>query len=286
MINEITDRDHTRYLPGELAELLEEVACESLVPYLRALQRENHHWDVESYFTRWARQGPLTSAYDKALGQILVHEEALQALQGRAQGGDLAARDILARILAFCGREAVSMEGSDRGSDRLEDDHGQRRLPDPAEYSPPRLSEFIKAVHDARDFGDDHIAAWTTYWHRVDPDGLLAALTEYRNTHGRPHERQTPKLVVELARERRGPAAAWEWLVAYHDALYGWQLYMYSLSEIRWIWDMIYNHFPTRWLEFIAQTARPHWRRIDGAPSPDFSPREGIPAVLPEFERV
>jgi hypothetical protein len=265
VVDEITDGDETRHLKRRLAEVIWEVASEALSPYLGALQRNHHHWVVESCFTDLASSAPLGTKYEVALATTLVHEEALTALQGRAQKGDQSAGTVLAATLVHCGRYGVDPRKTDAGSGVL---IGARdKSPPPVEdYPPDRLTEFVQMLQDMHLFGDEHLAAWTIHWRSKNPEGLLAAVSAYLAAHGFPHETQTAELIVDLALERCGREAAWKWLVAYHQAAYGWTQYMVSLTKVEWIWDAVRTRFPDRWLEFIVATSRPRWRAGEAAP--------------------
>ncbi|WP_437953421.1 ATP-binding protein [Sorangium sp. So ce296] len=265
VVGEITDGDETRYLTRKLAGVVREIAPNALPPYLRALQREHHHWIVESCFTDLAKSAPLKTVYERALASTLVHEEALTALQERADSDDIEARSVLASTLAYCGRQAIPPKQSDARSEYSSE--GSDKNPHLVEdYPPERLPEFVGELRDARIYGDEHLAAWTTHWRSKDPDGLLAALTTYRATHGYPHEKQTARSVVELAVERSGRRAAWDWLIAYHEVVYGWIWHIYPLSDVEWIWKFLRSRFRDQWLEFIAATSRPRWGAAGGAP--------------------
>ncbi len=267
VVNEITDGDETRHLKRELAEVIGEIAPDALPPYLRALQRAHHHWVVESCFTDLAKSTPLGSAYEKALASTLVHEEALTAFQERADAGDGEAQAVLTSTLAYCGRQAALLKRLE-GQSTIRPDAGNRTgFPSVEDYPPERLTEFMQAVRGAHLFGDEHLAAWTTHWGSVDPDGLLAALTAYRASHGYPYEKQTAQAVVELAFERSGRGAGWDWLVACQEAAYGWSKYSSRLTDVAWIWHYIRSRFKDRWLEFITATSRPRWEAAGGAPA-------------------
>lgn len=265
VVDEITDGDETSHLKCELAKVVGEVAPGALPAYLRALQRNHDHWQVESCFTDLAKSAPLGIVYERALATTLVHEEALTALQERSDGGDFDAGSVLSSTLTYCGRQATAPKKLDAGSD-IPTKVSDKSPASVEDYPPERLTEFVQAVRDAHIFGDEHLAAWTTHWRSVDPDGLLAALTTYRATHGYPHERQTAKAVVEMAFERSGRGAAWDWLIAYHKAVYGWSWHAYPLSDVEWIWDFVRSRFRDRWLEFIDATSRPRWGAAGGAP--------------------
>lgn len=266
VVDEITDGAETRHLKRELAEVVNEVAPEALPPYLRALQRNHDHWQVETCYTDFARSAPIETVYEKALASTLVHEEALSALQERANGGDTNAGSVRAKTLVNFGRQAADEKEPETSSSTLARDI-EESPPPVKDYPPERLAEFVRAVRDAHIYGDEHLATWTAHWRTRNPDGLLAALTRYRVANGYPHEKQTAKAVVELALERSGLSAAWEWLVAYHDAFYGWTRHAYRLTDVRWIWEFVGARFRERWLEFIKETSRPLWGAAGGAPS-------------------
>lgn len=266
VVDEITDGDETRGLMRELAETVGEVAPEVLPTYLRALQRDHHHYDVESCFTDLAKSAPLGTVYERALATTLVHEEALTALQERVDSGDREAESVVAGMLTYCGRQPASPKEPNPESTRT-NEHIDPRPPSVCDYPPGRLAEFIRDVRAAHLYGDEALATWTTHWRSEEPDGLLSAMRKHQAAHGYPHEKQTAKEVVELALERSGLSAAWEWLIVYHDAFYGWSAFSYRLPEVEWIWEFIRNRFPSRWLDFITETSRPQWGTMGGAPS-------------------
>ncbi|MBF0495385.1 MAG: hypothetical protein HQK58_02235 [Deltaproteobacteria bacterium] len=265
VVDDITDGDETRHLKPELAEVVAEVAPEALPPYLRALQRDQQHWVVESSFTDLVRTIPLETVFDKALAATLVHEEALTALQHLADKGDADAGLVLKNTLTYCGRQAATPERSDVGSPRpIEGSHEKLSLIE--NYPPDRLTEFLQAVRNARIIGDNLPAAWTNYWMSKDPKKLLAVLSEYLMAHGRPLENKTGYQVVKLALELSGPQAAMNWMIAYHIASSGWGMY-YRLNDVTWIWEIIQTRFKNKWIEFIIATSRLRWGSAGGAPS-------------------
>jgi hypothetical protein len=285
VIEEITDGDETSDLTRQLAEVVREVVPKALPSYLRALQHNYHHSVVESCFTDLASSIALGTVYERALASSLVHEEALTALQERAEGGDIEAGEVLASTLAYCGRQAASSR-FEHPSSTTTTGAINNELPSIQDYPPQRLSAFVRAVRDANVYGDEHLADWTTHWRSHDPDGLLAALTAYRAAHAYPHESQSAKMVVELALERTGSAAAWDWLVTYHKARYGWSWSLYSLRDVEWIWDFVRTRFQGQWLKFITETSRPLWGAAGGAPRWSIERMIRFLSVVREEQRV
>lgn len=266
VVDEITDGDGTRYLKRELAEVVTEVLPEVLPSYLRALQRDGHHGVVEAYYTEWAKVGGLTNAYERALAATLVHERALTKLQDRSDAGDTYASTALTATLAYCGRSTASPPERSEATSTSSVGEPDRAIPPIEEHPPARLSDYVQAIRGAAIYGDDHLAAWTNHWRAKDPDGLLTALTVYHKAQGYPLETSTAKTIVQLALERSGKGAAWDWLVTYHQAAYGWSSYAYSLRDVEWIWEVVHRRFPDRWLHFIEATSRPRRGSAGGAP--------------------
>ncbi|KUK47893.1 MAG: hypothetical protein XD74_1515 [Actinobacteria bacterium 66_15] len=264
VVDQITDGDETRYLPERLAAVAWKVAPESVPPFVRALQCADEHWSVQSFFTRMAESLSLRDDFEHALARTLVHDEALAALDRRASDGDAAAAAVLGDTLAHFGRrDSVPQAGDGAHAEAVGPD--KTSSPAPSDYPPDRLPEFASAVRDAHIYRDDPFADWFSHWRPIDPDGVLDALTAYREAQGSPLDRSSLREVIELAAERNGLAAAWDWLVTYHDAIYGWGSGWGAPSEVRWIWEYLRSRFPDRWLEFIIETARPRWRE-NGAP--------------------
>lgn len=265
VVDDITDSDETRYLKRDLAEALAEIAPDVLPNYMRSMQRAGEHWMVELSYTEYARTSSLSNSYEKALSATLVHEKALAAFQKRVEGGDTDAGAVLTNILSYCGRHKVPEETPNSAANSGIKGE-QKSPPVPAEYPPAKLSDFMQATREAGIYSDEHLATWTAYWRDTDPVGLLDVLTAYRGAHGIPHERSTAKLVIELAFERLGRRAGWEWIVTYHRSMYGWSRYLYGLKDIMWMWEFVQSRFPERWLEFILETSRLAWRDVGSGP--------------------
>lgn len=269
VVDEITDGRETSQLKGELAETLWATAPETLPRYVRALQRNYHHGDVESIFTNLSRVASFESEYERALGQTLVHEAALTALQQRAERGDLDAKSVLTSTLNHCGREAATTnseeEGTHSSASEAAAEEGQN-LPPVDVFTPQSLAGFVKTVRDLHIYADEHLAAWTSHWRNKDPDALLAALSKHRVATGHPLEQETGPMIVDLALERSGQDAAWEWMIVYHQAAFGWSSYGYAVSDAEWIWQLVGRRFASRWREFILATANPVGASVRSAP--------------------
>jgi hypothetical protein len=265
VVDEITDGDETNHLKGELAEVVWEIAPEALPPYLRALQHAHHHAAVESCFTDLARSLPLRTPFERALASTLVHEEGLSTLQERAEIGDSEAASVLTNILTDCGRQTIAPKRSETES-HIPVVSVDNHLPPIQDFPPERLTEFVRAVRDAKNFGETHLAAWTSYWRFKEPDRLLAAIKTYCEVQGFPHEKKSARAIVELALERSGRGAAWDWLIVYHNAVYGWSRYSYPLNNVEWIWEFVRARFKERWLDFIKATSGPPRRSAGGSP--------------------
>jgi len=266
VVDEITDGSETRHLKRQLAEIVGKIAPDGLPPYLRALQHDHQHHDVESCFTDLAESLALATVYEKALATTFVHEEALIALQKRGDGGDTEAMGVLAHTLQYCGRQTTDSpkQYTTPPIPAVTTDYA---LPQIADYPPERLSDFVHEVRKAQFFGDEHLVAWTTHWRQKEPDKLLAAFSAYRTAHGQPPETQTAQAVVELANERFGRDAAWEWIIIYHGASYGWSSYSFELRAVEWIWELVRTRFKDRWLDFIIATSRLRWKTTVNTPS-------------------
>jgi hypothetical protein len=271
VIMDITDGDETRHLQRELADVLAKVAFDVLPAYMRALQRQQNDWQVEEAYTDLAGSISFSSPYEKALGGTLVHEPALAELSRRAASGDTAASSVLSETLAYCGRVQIAASEPESGSPgnatRSVSEGENRPLPAPEAYPPDRLTEFVRQLRDvAHVYGHEALAEWTLHWRAKDPGALLTALTRYRSETGRPLETQTATTIVALALERRGLACAWEWTVAYHNAMYAWNSYFVRLRDVEPLWDFVRARFHGRWLDFIVATFSPDERRGSRAP--------------------
>lgn len=265
-IREITDGDETRYLPGELGEVLIHRAPDALPGYIRKLQWNYDHWQAEVVATELARAMPLATQFDRALASTLVHEEALEAWEARVDTGNEQAQAVLRDLDAYLGRHKQKQKDPESARQHHSEQTAEA-FPIIAAYPPDSLKAFVASVRAAGSFGDQHLVAWTRHWIERDPEAVLDAFAAYVRTRDEMPETTSMQQIIGIALEHRGRGEAWHWLVRFHQAIYGWTRYMYPLSQAQLIWRVLKDVFYDRWLEFVVATSAPRWRRIKASPS-------------------
>jgi hypothetical protein len=266
IISDITDGSGTRDFEIELAKAVWEIVPNSFPSFIRTLQYDHKHWAVESCFTYLAESIQLGTPFENALATTMVHEEALLSLQGRGLRGDEDANIALSETMNYCGRHELVRAEPETTATNHTGTLAEKATISAQDYRPEQLNELIRALREAQIYDEQILASWTRYWIENDPDNLLAAITNHILATGRPHENITAREVVSLAQQRLGNSEAWRLLVAFHKASYGWDSYYYETSKLEWMWEFVRTRFQDRWIEFIAETARPQWHSAGGAP--------------------
>ena len=136
--------------------------------------------------------------------------------------------------------------------------------PDPTDYPPARIPDFLEAVSQVRDF-DQHpklITSWFVHWESAGQGAeVLDALESL--AHASSHVwklRDTHDAAFELALRIRGRSDAFRWLVRAQTDSAGWSRWMCSESKVKLRLRHAAEKYRGRWKEFVELTAKPDFR--------------------------
>ena len=252
-VEKYTDGDETGELPRRLADLLAKVAGDLLPAYFEWLTHREEHYDALHAFHVLLRSVDLSSAIYLAVAQTGVDRESLSILDERSRLGDHHARSALRSLLQLLGESALQPVVQKDESERVLADAGQKSLPNPADFEPSLLSDYVSALAAQHDvYSEEHICDWIDCWVKAGRKAdVLAALEE---AHERGVETRVSDRMFALSLELRGREKAYHWLVQAQIESHGWRSYWTAADKARERWKIVKARYPERWFEFLQDT--------------------------------
>ena len=140
-------------------------------------------------------------------------------------------------------------------------DPKEDQVPNPCEYPPAQLSDFLEALKNSTDFDRrrELLKKWLTYW--VNAGHASKVLTELESIHSDGKHRfavhEVYDQAFEIALNAQGRSKAFPWLVRAHVSSYGWNRWFTDGKAAQTRFRAVALHYRQRWKEFIKETARP-----------------------------
>ena len=134
-------------------------------------------------------------------------------------------------------------------------------VPNPSEFPPERLQEYLNATRDVRPY--DHkrklVTEWLRYWEAAGRaeetlTNLKAATSETRHHLDLDN---TLDVAFEISLKAQGRSKAFPWLIRAHVTRSGWQRWFTSSDEAQARMRAVALHYRGQWREFIRNTAKP-----------------------------
>ena len=150
---------------------------------------------------------------------------------------------------------------------RLETSATSEVGPDPRDFAPGALKDFLNAARGPEALGADTQGAehWLRYWDSVgQPQAALADLKSVSEAGS--HDWQVSHALdcaFRIALAAEGRTSAFSWLVRAHRANLGWHEWYTSREDAEGRMQAVSEHYPERWRDFIKETSRP--RTVQGA---------------------
>jgi hypothetical protein len=194
----------------------------------------------------------------QSLAMTAIDQQSLQIIAQRAAAGDVGAQTVQTRQQAYLGSAAFTLENSE--AEQSTPDRYNTAAFDPSRYPPSEFNAYLRNSLGRIDKQD--IAAWIDYWaahgKRTEVYRVLAEADE-RGVDIECYDR-----LFVLARTLYGKGQAYRWLVKDQVMNNGWNWYLSRQNEVEQRWEMIKQHYPLRWKEFLQQTLiqAPSWRTI------------------------
>lgn len=252
-VERYTDGDETGGLPRELADTLAEVAPELLPVYYMWLAEQEQYYDASHAFHVFIRTADLSNLVNQAIAKTAVDEQSFLILKNRAAVGDEGAKVVLSELLSYFGEHLREQYIEEDNPSSSSSSPSAKVLPNPAEYEPEQLSDYLTKLRDQAMLWDDEpMIQWIAYWSNAGrkPD-IYRSIKTYVDSGGRLHNFDA---VFDLVLSLYGKSEAYAWLVKAHIEDSGWNRYFARKERAVKRWEIIKEFYPERWFEFIQAT--------------------------------
>jgi len=245
---------------SDLAGLLLKLMPNAYVRFYRSLLDRSEWYEAERAFAAFVEtvdQG--TPAADVAAAFLWDGASRASVKQGANSQLD-------AMLLAWGQGRPASQEASDESSSSKEDDLDELTMPTIDSYPPPRLPDFAAAVRAMKRYtqSEKWFIRWFEYWrdlgHGVE---LLDALATALGGEEFGAETALLDRAFHLCLKLQGPNKAFRWLVEAHRHRRGWSEQYHGRADSKRRIELVAQHYPKRWAEFVAQTSRPVSKRYE-----------------------
>lgn len=253
-VEDFTDGDETGHLPRELGEILAIVKPQRLPAYYLWLREREEYYDARSVFHALLKVADLTEPVAAAVAMTAIDDRSIDILRERAGRHDSGAIAVLQDIVALLGeRRPRIAERSDTDTD-----HGIAREsedasgPDPTQYPPPLLKDYLSATRAAYTVMDRGVGSWISYW-TSQGNGLVAfdAVAALARSG---YEVRGTDLLFELAMRYYGREEAYPWLVNAQREERGWSRFYTRKEHAVRRWEAIKRWYPDQSLQFVRDT--------------------------------
>ena len=247
---------------SDLAGLILKLMPAAYVRFYRFLLDRSEWYEAERAFAAFVEtvdQG--TPAADVAAA--FLWDEA-----GRASVKKRANPQLDAMLSVWSQGHPASQVESDESSSSKEEDSDESTMPTIESYPPPRLPDFAAAVRDMKRYtlSEKWFVRWFEYW-RDQGYGveLLDALATALGGEEFGAETALLDRAFHLCLKLQGPNKAFRWLVEAHRHRRGWSEQYHGRADSKRRIELVAQHYPKRWAEFVAQTSRPVSKRYEPA---------------------
>lgn len=253
-VGEYTDGDETRHLVGELSSALSEIAPDLLPAYYHWLTDQEDYYNAENAFQTWLKNTSLATPLSRKVASTGVDAASLKILQDRAATGDIHAQKILEDTFAYYGDNKESDSDEDATSPSTEVSGGNEEPPDPNEYEPNKLSQYLKELQNRRIYSQEApLKNWINHWVSLGKGhDVYKTIEAYVKDGG--VIREVYDHVFDLALSLYGKEKAYAWLVEAQREQMGWHHYWTQKERTYRRWDIIATHYADRWENFLYDT--------------------------------
>ena len=166
-------------------------------------------------------------------------------------------------------KESTPAENLNSIDDDSESGETELSIPNPSEFPPERLQEYLNATRDVRPY--DHkrklVTEWLRHWEGAGrtEEALTSLETETSKTKYHPNLDNALDVAFEIALKAQGRSKAFPWLVRAHVTRSGWQQWFTNSDEAQARMRTVALHYRGQWQEFIKNTTKPVFStRIEG----------------------
>lgn len=247
-IVDYTDGDETRHFPLELADTLALIAPEKLYDYYQWQCNRGDHHQALSTLHSFLEKADLSEPVAQALALTALDQPSLHILAQRATQGDAGAQTVQMQQHAYFGNTTAASNNSGTTLPALVATTTTDF--DPEQYPPDQFASYLKASSGNTPKQD--IETWTNFW--VTKGKKAEAYQVLADVDERGIDIGCYDQLFTLARSLYGKERAYPWLVKAHIMDHGWNWYISNQNKVEQRWQVIKDHYPDRWQEFLQDT--------------------------------
>ena len=268
-ITDYTDGDETDHVRGEYYKAIS-THFPARVPacYAHLIRAGDWHY-AEALATTIAKTDQVESRPGRALLNSYIVPSEISALEEP----DLAARPhtraALVTVQRKTGRIGGVMSEQEKTmavgvpssiSDDAESEEDEISVPDPSEFPPGRLEDYLSATRNL-DYDDrrKHVTQWLKYWEATGRADEVLTDLESATSETKYYSALDNALDVafEIALKTQGRSRAFPWIIRAHVTRCGWHPWFTSSDEAQTRMRMVAQHYREQWREFIKNTSTP-----------------------------
>ena len=265
-----TDGDETRHARREYYEAIATHFPDRVAACYAYLIRNEEWRCAEALATTMAGTDHVESRAGQALLETYIVPSEVRALEKNGSTARPHTEVALAAVRRKTGRvaETSSEQGataSTGNSNALRDDSSSEKaelpVPAPSDFPPGRLREYLSAIRSVSDYDArrELDIKWLKYWEaagRADEVLRDFEATASETKHSFDLDNALDE-AFEIALRTQGRSKAFPWLIRAHVARSGWSRWLRSNEKARARMQIVAQHYPGRWREFIKETAKP-----------------------------
>jgi|GEM_PF-1001155 len=256
-IDDFTDSDETGHLPRLFAEVLAEIRLELLPTYYRWLCESEEYYDALHTLGVFVESADLSSPINRAISSTAVSDQVLEILAERARKGDTYASDVLSTHLDFLGKNALYRLRNHEESSGDPDGSGltltEEEMPSVESFPPAHFEDLVSELSNYSLWQrNNYTDEWIKFWANTDQSNIVLEAVEHLLECG--IELRNYDLVFKLVCSVRGKKDAYPYLVKSHYSDNGWGHYFVPRDRAVKRWEMVKQHYPDQWFDFIRDT--------------------------------
>ena len=247
---------------SDLAGLLLKLMPDAYIRFYRFLLDRSEWYEAERAFAAFIEN------VDQGTPAAAVAAAFLWDGESRASVKKGANPQLDAMLSAWSQGRPASQDASYESSSSKEADSDESTMPAIESYPPPMLPDFAAAVRDMKRYtlSEKWFVRWFEYW-RDQGRGveLLDALATAIGGEEFGAETALLDPAFHLCLKLQGQNKAFRWIVEAHRHRRGWSEQYHGRADSTRRIELVAQHYPKRWAEFVAQTSRPASKRYEPA---------------------
>ena len=268
-ITDYTDGDETNHVRGEYYKAIS-AHFPKRVPgcYAHLILKEEWHY-AEALAITVTETNQVESRTGRALLESYIVPSEIRALEEpdlvarpHTEAALVAVRRKTGRVVEVMSEqeETMTVGAPNSISDDAESEEDEISIPDPGEFPPGQLEEYLSATSNL-DYDDRRklVTEWLKYWEAAGHANEVLTALEATTSETRYNSDLDSALDVafEIALNTQGRSKAFSWLVRAHIARSGWRRWFTSCDEAQSRMRMVAQHYRGQWREFIKNTSKP-----------------------------